>query len=98
MSTGNQLHYCRMCRNRKEHPTFGIICGLTDSKPDFTIECMKFSLDESKAEQFIKQDNISDECSDRVIEGSLRSGCIQRLAHALRLLLKKEVNHNSSYH
>jgi hypothetical protein len=59
---------------------------------------MKFSLDESQAEQFIKQDNITDEYSVPVMEESVRSGFIQRLAHALRLLLKKEVNHNSPYH
>ena len=95
MSTGKQLDYCRMCRNRKEHPTFGIICGLTDSKPDFTVECMKFTLDESQAKHFIQHENLSDKNTTPVVEGSERSGFIRRLA---RLLLKKEINHDSSYH
>lgn len=42
------IKVCSMCKNRKMELKRGIVCGLTDEKPQWTEKCESFVLDESE--------------------------------------------------
>ena len=55
-------NYCRVCLNRKMDPSFGIICGLTNTKKDLSTDCLDFSLDEQeKAALVAREKAIAEE-------------------------------------
>lgn len=41
-----KLDTCKKCTNRKFDRNKGLVCGLTDNKPDFELECAHFIRDE----------------------------------------------------
>ncbi|KAB1064803.1 hypothetical protein [Salibacter halophilus] len=49
------VQICRRCTNRDFNKSEGIICGLTDSPPNFKNECPSFKLDEDENEYLLKQ-------------------------------------------
>ncbi|MEJ2004420.1 MAG: hypothetical protein P8X57_05515 [Cyclobacteriaceae bacterium] len=64
MNTEGQLQYCRICTNRKTDATFGVICGLTQSKPDFNSECSKFQIDEQENRRLSEREKAIEEESE----------------------------------
>lgn len=40
---------CQKCANRSFDPKVGLICGITQAKPDFTDTCSKFEVDKVNA-------------------------------------------------
>lgn len=50
--------FCRKCKNREFDPQRGIVCKLTQKKPDFEEECPQFLLDEVLVEQEKEQENL----------------------------------------
>ncbi len=68
MSTTNISEYCEKCLNKSFNPSLGLVCGLTNAKPDFIDTCPSFSLDpkaqarmEIEAEKVKEQDIQSDQ-------------------------------------
>ncbi|MCX2678972.1 hypothetical protein OOZ15_03380 [Galbibacter sp. EGI 63066] len=49
MELNEQLAFCKKCEKRKFDSKTGIVCSLTDRKPDFQNECSDFSLDIKQA-------------------------------------------------
>ncbi|MCW5909728.1 MAG: hypothetical protein KIT62_01580 [Cyclobacteriaceae bacterium] len=54
MTIDEQLKYCRICDNRKMNPAFGLVCGLTNEKPAFEINCPDFKIDQGEADRLIQ--------------------------------------------
>lgn len=50
MDLKQRLVFCKKCENKKYGST-GIICSLTDRKPDFNNKCNDFILDEKQAQK-----------------------------------------------
>ena len=42
-----RLQLCQQCRLRAFNPASGLLCSLTSKKPDFTVRCEYFQVDES---------------------------------------------------
>ena len=57
----NKIELCKKCKNRKFDFKRGILCGLTDEKPTFEINCPHFEKDETVKEykEFKKEWQIS---------------------------------------
>jgi hypothetical protein len=53
MSLDEQLKYCKICLNRKLNPQTGLVCSLTNAKPDFVQTCPTFNLDQAEAERLV---------------------------------------------
>ncbi len=64
LSLSQKLQYCKLCTNRKTNLQTGMICGLTEAKPDFAVKCGKFSPDEVA----IKQEMAKREARTEVAE------------------------------
>ncbi len=45
MSTTNISEFCDNCTNKSFNPNLGLVCGLTNEKPDFIDSCPSFTLD-----------------------------------------------------
>lgn len=64
----NLYKHCNLCDNLKTNLQYGIMCGLTDKKPEFNNTCSKIKLDEKIKEKIglihieiesLKKDKIS---------------------------------------
>ncbi len=51
MDRAHQLNYCKICQHRKFNSQQGIICSLTDTKPDFEERCASFEIDSLNIEK-----------------------------------------------
>ncbi len=52
MTLEEQLSFCKRCTNRKMDMNIGMVCSITNEKPNFENECPSFNLDETvKVEQ-----------------------------------------------
>ena len=51
MTLEERLKFCTICTNRKVDFSTGLVCGLTDKKPDFEDSCPSFSKDEKEMER-----------------------------------------------
>ncbi|MDT7832334.1 hypothetical protein RQM59_08080 [Flavobacteriaceae bacterium S356] len=60
MTLDQQLAFCKKCTNRKMDFQQGILCNLTDRKPDFTDECPNFNLDEH-VKEVVSEEAIAEE-------------------------------------
>ncbi|WP_462319562.1 hypothetical protein [Marinilabilia sp.] len=45
MEREKQLRFCKICKNQKFDIKQGIICGLTEQKATFDLECAQFEED-----------------------------------------------------
>jgi len=48
MTLEERLNYCKICQNRKMDFNIGIVCKLTDKKPDFEPTCPDFAVDQEE--------------------------------------------------
>jgi hypothetical protein len=51
MTLDEQLKFCRACINRKFDMNVGVVCGLTNAKPNFSDWCSTFVIDEPEAKR-----------------------------------------------
>lgn len=56
-----KLELCKVCKNRAFDPSCGIVCGLTNAKPEFEDECADHVVDEVQARQQERLAKITDE-------------------------------------
>lgn len=63
MAVDERLKYCRICENRKMNPAIGLVCGLTNEKPNFETNCPEFKIDQPEADRLVKleRDAIEEE-------------------------------------
>lgn len=54
MTTKERLEFCTICKNRKVDFKNGLICNLTNEKPDFINICDSFTKDHDEAERKLK--------------------------------------------
>jgi predicted DNA-binding protein (UPF0251 family) len=59
MSTQANLTYCRACQNRKFDPQQGLVCNLTQKKPEFVDTCPSFAIDEPEAIRLRDQERMA---------------------------------------
>lgn len=52
MTLEERLNYCKICTNRKMSDQSGIVCGLTDAKPEFEDQCPDFNADQAQIEYY----------------------------------------------
>lgn len=72
INNDQRLAYCRICLNRKFNLKEGIVCGLTDQKPDFENTCPNFKTDQKRKEELATG-------SMQVRLESIRAGRVPRL-------------------
>ena len=60
MTLDQQLAFCKKCTNRKMDFQQGILCNLTDRKPDFADECPNFNLDKH-VKEMVSEEAIAEE-------------------------------------
>lgn len=65
MTLKDQLKFCSECQNKKFDPNRGIVCGLTDNKPDFVDYCASFDGDIAKVK--LKQEQAVEEISNEAL-------------------------------
>ena len=51
MNLEHQLQYCTICQNRKMDRSIGIVCGLTNEKPNFLLKCPEFIQDKKETQR-----------------------------------------------
>ncbi|TMM59314.1 hypothetical protein FEE95_07740 [Maribacter algarum] len=51
MTLDERLVFCKICANRKIDFKTGLVCSLTNQKPEFENECEYFVIDEKEAER-----------------------------------------------
>ena len=61
LTLDERLKFCRACKNRKTNMQIGLVCKLTDQKPDFVIECPHFDLDQAEATRLAKLEKSASE-------------------------------------
>ncbi|MET2985039.1 hypothetical protein [Aureibaculum conchae] len=54
MTLKERLEFCNICENRKIDMKVGLLCNLTDKKPEFENKCEFFIKDEKEAERKLK--------------------------------------------
>ena len=54
MTLKERLDFCTICENRKVDLKTGLVCSLTNLKPDFENTCKFFKKDEKEAERKLK--------------------------------------------
>ena len=54
MTLKERLEFCTICENRKFDFKSGLVCNLTNQKPDFEDNCNFFKKDEKEAERKLK--------------------------------------------
>ncbi len=59
MDLKQRLAFCKKCQKRKFSDT-GIICSLTERKPDFEGNCKDFLLDPKEAQRMAAKEEYSD--------------------------------------
>jgi hypothetical protein len=66
--------YCKNCVNRKYNKWTGIICGLTNKIPDFSLSCSDYKADvEFVINEKERKPYILDNCSSEEIDGYTKS-------------------------
>jgi len=56
MELSEKLQYCRVCQKRKFSASIGVICSLTEAKPDFETKCPDYFLDQVEAQRILVQE------------------------------------------
>lgn len=51
MDTMQRLAYCKQCEKRKFDASIGIVCSLTNRKPDFDAKCADFVMDQVQVQK-----------------------------------------------
>ncbi|MFA0961553.1 RDD family protein [Roseivirga sp. BDSF3-8] len=69
MNQEYRLSYCKVCQNKKFNPETGLVCGLTNEKPDFMESCDHY---------------LSSETEQRSILSSSVSGLVQQVSRGKR--------------
>jgi Na+-transporting methylmalonyl-CoA/oxaloacetate decarboxylase gamma subunit len=54
MNLKERLEFCRICQNRHVDFKTGLVCSLTNEKPEFEENCNHFLKDEKEAERVLK--------------------------------------------
>jgi hypothetical protein len=54
MTLEERLDFCKICENRKINLQVGLVCSLTNKKPEFENKCEFFIKDEKEAERKLK--------------------------------------------
>lgn len=55
MELKQQLVFCKQCEKREFNPNTGIVCSLTQRKPDFQQSCKDFVIDPKQAQKIAAQ-------------------------------------------
>lgn len=63
MDLKKRLEFCKKCQNRKFSDT-GIICSLTEKKPDFINKCNDFVIDPKQAQKILAKAQYSENYDD----------------------------------
>jgi len=63
MDLKTRLEFCKKCENRKFGDS-GIICSLTERKPDFINKCNDFVIDPKQAQKILAKANYSKNYED----------------------------------
>ncbi|MDO7135592.1 hypothetical protein [Algibacter lectus] len=63
MNREYHLSFCKICNNRKNNLSKGLVCSLTNDVADFTESCLTFELDSSELQKFKKR--FEDEVNDK---------------------------------
>jgi hypothetical protein len=93
-----QYESCKRCTNRKISRTEGILCGLTDVKPDFEEDCPSFDPDDiqiSRLKRFEKTHN-PEEVNKESIYRYLSTG-IPLFAVGFAILIVPALNFGSGF-
>lgn len=53
MTLDERLKYCRICENRKMNSAIGLVCVLTNEKPNFETNCPDFKIDQLEADRLV---------------------------------------------
>ncbi|TCI90576.1 hypothetical protein [Tenacibaculum sp. M341] len=70
MNLTEQLEYCKICQNRKVDFKTGLVCNLTNQKPNFSNNCSHFIKDEKEAERVLNM-KLAAAGNSRAQNGSL---------------------------
>lgn len=54
MNLNECLEFCKICKNRQVDLKTGLVCSLTNKKPQFEDSCLDFLKDEKEAERKLK--------------------------------------------
>ena len=55
MNLSERLQYCKICQKRSFDRSVGIICSLTNAKPEFEEKCENFQIDEAEAKLVLEK-------------------------------------------
>lgn len=72
MTLLERLESCKICENKKFDPNRGIVCGLTNEKPDFENTCPSFQLSKKYAAQEKVTKRIVSEFGPTPVDSGLR--------------------------
>lgn len=66
MNSEHTIEYCEKCTKRGFSPKSGLVCSLTEAKPDFAGHCPEFDEDEKEAHRIavLKENRVVAEMKD----------------------------------
>lgn len=56
MTHEERISLCKICSNRSFNSKFGVVCSLTDQRPDFISTCKDFIKDEHEVQKVLKRE------------------------------------------
>jgi hypothetical protein len=65
MTPDEQLKFCRVCQLRKFDANVGVVCSLTNAKPNFTDQCPTFKIDQPEATRLAELERSAKESEEQ---------------------------------
>ena len=61
-----KLDFCKKCENRSSDLKLGIVCSLTNAKPDFVESCKDFKPDQAEVQKEIARQQLEREAKEAI--------------------------------
>jgi hypothetical protein len=61
MTLSERLEFCKICEKRKFDKNIGLICSLTEAKPEFEEKCTDIKIDEPEARRVMERKQALEE-------------------------------------
>lgn len=64
LTTQEQLEFCKKCEKKKLDLSVGVICSLTNEKPNFGESCKDFVVNQAEAQKMIAREIITKDAEE----------------------------------
>ncbi|MFY0603004.1 MAG: hypothetical protein JXQ93_03575 [Flavobacteriaceae bacterium] len=66
LTTKEQLEFCKKCENKTLDLKVGVICSLTNAKPNFGDSCKDFTVDSVEVQKMVAREILTNEAAEAI--------------------------------